>query len=414
MSRDPLSGASLFDHVRTYTQIGEHRTGTTGDLNTSTWIRGLMDGWGYESSLDPVPVELFEVTAGFLEIARVRYRADPEWYPTATPSGGVAAPMKMLSPGEDMKALNGKIWVVDVQMRRPVIPAEVKQQAVAAAEAGAVGVVMLLSYRTQELTGRGAHGEWGSQPWCPVPLVAVAAKHDPVRAAALEGATARLVLRGREASGAHAFNVSARLGKGDKTIVVTTPQSGMFRCGGERGGGLAVFLGLAEWASRQEAGVRYLFSTNTGHEQSGSGARKLLEDVAPPPDEVVGWLHLGSGVSTWLWREREDGTLERYAERSGIRNFGAVPSLVETLNDAFSPIPGLRPQSERFAGELRAYVERGYPGFGFWGYNRFGHTEADGPEQSDPLLLEPVARCLATALTAIAGSTGDSSRPGST
>jgi hypothetical protein len=61
----------------------------------------------------------------------------------------------------------------------------------------------------------------------------------------------------------------------------------------------------------------------------------------------------------------------------------------------------LEPQSESFAGELGAYVKSGYRGFGFWGYNRFGHTLADGPEQSAPELLEPVARSLARAFLMI-------------
>jgi hypothetical protein len=147
--------------------------------------------------------------------------------------------------------------------------------------------------------------------------------------------------------------------------------------------------------------VRYLFSTNTGHEQDGSGARLLLETLVPPPEEVMAWLHLGAGVSTWQWRKRDDGTFEKFVSASGIRNFGAVPELVPLLKEAFKPIPDLEPQSQRFAGELRAYVRAGYPGFGFWGYNDFGHTVADGPEHGAPELLEPVARCLARALEMI-------------
>jgi len=398
---NPLSGDRLYGHVVRYTQIGEHRTGTTGDRLTAEWIGHELESYGLETAFHPVTMNLFEVTAGFLEIGEARFRADPEWYPTPTPVDGIRAPMRMLKDGESLSVLRGKIWVVEVAMLRPVVPREVKEQAVKAAEAGALAAVMMLTHRTRELTGRGAHGEYGQQAWCPIPLVGVAGKHDAVVEAARRGATARLVVQGREERNAQALNVTGTVGAGPKHIIVTTPQSGLFRCGGERGGGIAVLLGLAEWVAGRTPKARYLFSTNTGHEQDGSGARLLAETLVPPPDRVAAWLHLGAGVSTWQWRARDDGTFEKYVSASGIRNFGAVPELVPLLKEAFEPIPDLEPQSELFAGELRAYVRLGYPGFGFWGYNDFGHTTADGPEHGAPELLEPVARCLAHALELI-------------
>lgn len=274
-------------------------------------------------------------------------------------------------------------------MERPVVSREMKNRALKTAEAGAVGVVMVLRFRTSELTGRGAHGEYGQRPWIGIPLVAVAAKHQAVINAARQGAMARLVVQGKETKDASAFNVMGTTGAGDKHIIITTPQSGMFRCGGERGGGIALMLGLAEWAGRREGKARYLFSSNTGHEQSGSGVRVVLEQ-APAPGQVAAWLHLGSGIATWNWLPRADGTFERAAFAGGVRNFGTVPALLPLLQSEFAGIPGLKPQTERFVGELRAYVEQGYPAFGFWGSNQFGHTVADGPEQSDPALLEPV------------------------
>ncbi|XOV87949.1 MAG: hypothetical protein ACFHX7_23830 [Pseudomonadota bacterium] len=396
-----LDGDRLYDHLVRYTQLGEHRTGTTGDLLTAQWIHDEFSSYGLKADLHPVRMNLFEVTAGFLEINHQRFRADPEWYPTATPHEGVRAPMRVKREDEAFSVLRGKIWVVPVQMERPVVPREIKEQALEAAKAGAVGVVMLLTFRSDELTGRGAHGQWGQKPWCPVPLVGVAGKHAEVLDAARGGATARLVVQGREQLGHHAMNVTGTIGQGEKLIVVTTPHSGLFRCGGERGGGIAILLGLAEWVCQRNPAVRYLFATNTGHEQDGSGAEYLVEHVVPAPDEVTAWLHLGSGVATWDWHKREDGTFERASKQSGVRNFGSVPKFIPLLTRAFEPVPGLIPQSERMAGELRAYVRAGYPAFGFWGYNHYGHTVADGPEQSAPALLEPVARCLAEALIAI-------------
>jgi len=282
-SVDPLSGERLFDHVVQYTQIGEHRTGTTGDQLTAEWIGGEFQRYGLETKFHPITMNLFEVTSGFLEFDNRRVRADPEWYPSPTPEGGITANLRVLEPGEDLSVLRGKIWVAEVQMRRPIVEREFKERALAAARAGALGVVMLLTFRSTELTGRGAHGEWGQETWCPVPLVGVAAKHGSVLEAAKQGKRARLVVEGREERNARAYNVTGAIGGGKKQIVITTPQSGMFRCGGERGGGLAVLLGLAAWAGKRRPDVRYLFSTNTGHEQDASGAEYLLHELAPPP-----------------------------------------------------------------------------------------------------------------------------------
>ncbi|MEX0941051.1 MAG: hypothetical protein WD002_00730 [Pseudomonadales bacterium] len=409
--RNPVAGSRLYNHVLEYTRLGEHRTGTAGDLATSAWVREKFEAFGLEANLVPVKLNLFEVDSAFIEIDHVRFRADPEWFPTSTPSNGVTAPLRMLSEGEDVSVLRGHIWVTEVQMERPVIPKEVKERALDAARAGALGVVMVTRFRTDELTGRGAHGEAGHNKWIPIPLVAVAAKHKAIVSAAKRGVKARLVVTGTEQPNANAYNVTgtntrvntkAHTEKGNdaKYIIVTTPQSGMFRCGGERGGGIALLLGLAEWAGRRNGKTRYLFSTNTGHEQSGSGAHKLLEAV-PHPDQVAAWLHLGSGMSSWHWRPRKDGTFERYTEKSGVRNFGASPSLLPLLSESFKPIPDLEPQSQRYAGELRHYIDAGYASFGFWGYNQFGHTLADGPEQVSPSLLEPVGECLVRALEVI-------------
>ena len=398
---DVLNGERLYDHVVQYAQIGEHRTGTTGDMLTAEWIKREFESYGLETAFHPVAMNLFEVTSGFLETGHRRFRADPEWYPTPTPNEGITAPMKVLQDGEDLSALRGKLWVVPVKMEIPVVPREFKDRALAAAKAGAVGVVMLLTFRSEELTGRGAHGDYGQQPWCPVPLVGVAAKHDAVLEAAGRGETARLVVLGREKKNHHAVNVTGSLGTGDKTVVVTTPQSGLFRCGGERAGGLAILLGLAEWVGKRKPNVRYLFSTNTGHEQDGSGAELLLAKAVPPPEQVAGWVHLGSGIATWDWRRRDDGTFERFARKSGVRNLGAVPELFPLLTRAFEPIPGLTPQSDPVYGELRRYIRDGYRAFGFWGYNHYGHTVADGPEQSAPELLEPFSHCVANALEEI-------------
>src|SRR6185312_9725361 len=81
-------------------------------------------------------------------------------------------------------------------------------------------------------------------PW-PVPVVGVAGREgQALKAAAQAGADARLRIAGRMQPG-RADNVVARLAGPGKPLVLSTPKSGWFHCAGERGSGIAIWLGLA-------------------------------------------------------------------------------------------------------------------------------------------------------------------------
>ena len=91
----------------------------------------------------------------------------------------------------------------------------------------------------------------------PIPTLFVAPKDDvALGIAALTGSQVRMTIHGEDRRGEDAVlahNVVARIERGPRWIVVTTPISGWFGCGGERGPGVALFLGLARWIGRQES-----------------------------------------------------------------------------------------------------------------------------------------------------------------
>jgi hypothetical protein len=169
---------------------------------------------------------------------------------------------------------------------------------------------------------------------------------------------------------------------------------------------VAIFLGLARCLGRRSPRARYLFSGNTGHEERGSGAYALLDQV-PPPDQVKGWLHLGASISN-RHALYEDGLAddspawrERTLRRGGTPNFACAEDLLPLLTEAFADIPELVPRAMGGRGELEEYLRRGYRAFGFYGANRVFHTWADTADETAPELLEPVARACARALEAI-------------
>ncbi len=80
-------------------------------------------------------------------------------------------------------------------------------------------------------------------------------------------------------------NVYGTIGSGDKSIVVSTPISGWFTCGGERGSGLAIWLGLAKFISQHKSEYTFVFTGNSGHENAFYGAHQFLESIAPPKEK---------------------------------------------------------------------------------------------------------------------------------
>jgi hypothetical protein len=382
-----------------YVELGEHRTGTTVDLATSAWIAGELSKAGLEIDVLPFPVRVFDLADCWVEAAGRRYPCYPEWYPTATGSEPIVGPLIRLADGEPVTTLSGKVWLVEAPSSRGV-GREFRERLVAAAEAGAVAVVVVSPHPSGELAGRSTGAPWRDGPWSPVPVVNVAAKHlDELTEAARSAAAAGVLLDGVDRPDSTALTVVGRIGSGERLIVVTTPSSGLSVCGGERGPGGALLLGLARGVAERGPSVRYLFSANSGHELMGLGVYPLLEEV-PPPEEVHAWLHLGSGIATWQWQGTPSG-LERQILRGGIRSFVCAPELRPLLEESFANIEGLAPRVVAPGGELAAYLRLGYRAFGFFGGNRFVHSVVDRADQTAPELLGPVARGLAAALAAI-------------
>ena len=219
----------------------------------------------------------------------------------------------------------------------------------------------------------------GAEPW-PLPVVLVSPRDQPALiAAARLGAKASLLVEGEDEPEARARNVIARLERGKDLIVISTPQSGWFRCAAERGPGIALFLGLARWASRRPSGPNFLFVSTSGHELGYLGMRAFLKELAPVPDRVLSWVHLGAGIATYPWEETANG-LKRLQEPDSRRSLMTSPDLVPIVTSAFAGLPGLAPTTGRAVGEFELMLKAGYRIFGMAAAHQFHHTPADSPE----------------------------------
>ena len=197
-----------------------------------------------------------------------------------------------------------------------------------------------------------------ADPW-DIPIVIISPA-DANKLAGQEGLPVKITLKGRFKD-VTARNVYGTIGKGERYVFISTPVSGWFRCGGERGPGVAVWLALAKWAAAQKLPYTFVFTANSGHEMDFRGAHEFLKRDAPAPDKTWLWIHLGAGVATLSWKETPDG-LVKENRVDADRNFFYSSSVKTAFDTAFADIPGNKWNTqERNGGELLAVAQKGIP-----------------------------------------------------
>ena len=395
----PLAGNSLYEDVIAYYNLGEHRTATQGDLQTSDWLASELRKAGCRTEFQSFSLRQFFLREGSLAVAGKRVRAFPLWPVHATGPAPIRAPLAVFGRGSGSRSLKGRIALIKFPFdrRSSVLPDHARIIG-DAARAGAVGVVAITEGATGEIIAFNSSPDL--QPW-PAPVAVVAGRNGPMlmEIAATEPEAAFL-LDGRDEPEAEAKNVIGRLRRGSDLIVVSTPQSGWFRCAGERGPGIALFLGLARWASRRNSNTSFIFVSTSGHELGNLGIHSFHEELAPRPGSTLVWLHLGAGIATWEWEENSNG-MRRLSRVDSNRYLMCSPDLEPLLAEKFAGQPGLAPITDRAVGEMEPIKRAGYRAFGIAAGHRFHHTPADNPDTTAPELLEPIALALARTIEEI-------------
>ena len=400
---DPLRGSALYADVVAYSDLGEHRTGTPEDRKTSEWLAAELRRAGADVQLHPFRLRQFFPTAVALKVGGAEVKAFPLWWPKPTGPAPVVGPLAAVPAAPAVGSLAGKIALlkVDNVPGATLVPDSVVHKLIApAVAAGAAGVVLVTRVPSGEYMALNAQA--GPAAW-PVPVVLVGrADEAALDRAAAAGTPASLLLDGKYDDAAEAVEVVGRIGRGAKTVVISTPSSGWFRCAGERGPGIALWLGLARWAARHPGDTCYLFVASSGHELGGLGVKHFVEHHAPKPGDVRCWLHLGAGIATYDYDTAGDG-FQRKTTVSPMRRLYSTKEFVPTLADAFAGLPDLKPvASDRPGGEMLVFARAGYRYWGFAGGSVFHHQPGDVPDRiTGPELLEPVGRAIVAALEKI-------------
>ena len=394
-SVDPLSGAALYADVKTYADLGEHRTGTACDAATTDWLLKSLRAAGYAAEPQGFDYPVFELSRADLTLGGRTLESFPYWTPRTTPPGGVTAPIS---------TTGGPTRIALVTLAAGAgggLGAQPPVEVTAAAASGAEAVVVITENPLGQLAALNRNSM--AKAW-PVPVLLAAARDGPaLRVAAEHGDPLTVRLEGRTLT-RRADNVVARRERPGKPIVVSTPKSGWFHCAGERGSGVAIWLGLARWLATTDRNIILLAAS--GHEFDGYGGRLFTETLAPKPADTQLWVAIGANVAAYDFA-LIDGAITRKAGPPSGRILACSASLTARAASAFAVQSGFETPSDieksRPPGEVAHFQALGYsPLAGIVGGHPLHHTRRDLPDVTGPQMLEPVARGLAALITASA------------
>ena len=392
----PLSGERLFERVERYADFGEHRTGGAADRGTSRWLDDELSSFGFAVERQPFVVRQFFPEEQQLELEGRSLSVFPHWLPKAS-TAPIRAQLAPLSD-DDLAAKIAFLAPENAGEWFSVRPSALAEEA---ARKGARALVIALPHPSREIYATNAAPPYLEEE-LPIPTVILAASDAPHVAATMKSKLPAILVSTGSHRSVEATNVIAHHPQvpidGAPWVVISTPTSGWFQCAGERGTGIALFLGLAEWVASREAasGFNWLFVANSGHELSFAGAHHSME-LAPAPPDVRAWLHLGASIGARKWTEGGDA-LEPLEQAHEFNQFFHTPQLEPTAVAVFSTIPDLEvlpvAELQRAHSELGEILHVGYPAAGFVGPHRFFHTRKDTPEVTSPALLEPYGAAL--------------------
>ena len=396
-----ISADALQADVARYVSFGEGRTGSNASKRGFEWIEQRLSRAGYRTRAIAEPVNLHEPERVELVVGTQRI-ADgfPLWPVVWTGRDGVEARLCAVTDADcgagdiiylrlPFNAFSSafhpdyRAALQEVLRRRPV---------------AAVAIVDHPSGEVVALNVRGAE-EKGTPPMRSFPFLVLGQRYEPVlQAAAASRRTVQLTMTGKTTRSSDLTLIADSGPPDQRAIVITTPRNGWFLSGGERGPGIAVALGLADWMrkNRPEIPVRLAFTSH--HELGGAGMKKVLTDPEFAEDRVKLWMHLGANIAT---REAvvRDGRFGFTPGPNAQRGIGVSPALFPELQRAFAGRDPIRIDSladARPVGEMALIARAGaYPLVGAVGYQLAHHTRLDTADSTSPQTLGPMAEALA-------------------
>jgi hypothetical protein len=394
---DPLSTEALMATINQYGSSPDHYSGTQADWSEENTVaeQFAADGLQVHSIAYNFPrfkaTKISLITDGH-DIASTALA--PLLYSGTTGPDGIEAPLEAAANGTIPADAAGKIVVVS-QLSKGTIAASVPK----AIAAGAKAEVFVTK-------GPGDLPVWedvnSRQGTGTLPVLIIGKQSGAeVLADAEAGDHADLTLQA-ELGTATDYDVWGELPGVDtsRKVIVGTPVSSMVPSASERGGGVAIMLGLAKHYAelpRSQRPENLVFLATSGHEVGFLGLPALIQQKGSWFTGADAYVHLGASIGADTGVENPDGSI--------TKTEGVATNL--TLHDSENPIleagsvnafaaagQPLKNAAMHLGGggeQVYAYQE-GTPEISANGGSLWFHTAADLPEVVSPGILTGLAQ----------------------
>ena len=288
---DGFDPAIIESRIRSFESFGIHRTGWPGDDETSGWLVSELTAAGVAATTEQFSFPRVEHRVATLRWPDGETTGVPLSDAGATPRGGTSG--ALAAPDDD--DIFGRIVVAtnsDQGFAGPAIYERLDELQAA----GVVAVVLVSGDEDGDILLRNA--ERIDRPH-PLPVLQVPlSETQTLISAVFIGAEATVEIEA-ERLNSTATNVIATLPGEDPDaapVGVMTPKSGWFTCAAERGGGLVIWLALAEALSGTPHRRPIEFVASSGHEIHHYGLRAYIRARSTMVRDAAAWLHLGASI----------------------------------------------------------------------------------------------------------------------
>ena len=385
--------------------IGDHRTGTAGDRQTSDWLARRVMSTGLEPHRDEFTLSRWVLEGCSLDIGGRVVEGVPMFDGGTTGPEGIVGGLGLLGEGR-----GGAVIGVGAFGNASGEAAGALAAARRSDEYRAIVAVSKMDTRVTGLALQNA--DRFNDPFGP-PVLQVATEHETwLREAAAVGHTARLTApvghtARLTAAAGHTARLTAHVTRKTATgsnvycrvpgrdpalapLTVVTPESAGWVCTAERGGGIAAWLALLRHFAANRPARDVVFIATSGHELGHLGLEHFLATKYAPPSH--GWIHLGANFAAVDSRIRLQAS-DRELMASAEGSLSAHGVTVSTTT----------PLGERPGGEARNVYDLGERYVSLLGSNRwFHHPDDRWPTTVDLDRTERVARAVLAIATRMA------------
>ena len=339
---DGMSPETLARRIREYEAQGIHRTGWPGDMASAEWALTELGSDGVEASVEEFAFPMMQTHKASIAWSGPEVDGVALHDCGNTGADGVSGALALAGASD----VRGRIVVAedgDAAYNQRGVYERIPELI----GAGAAGLVLLRCDSLGAITVLNAY-RIGTPFDLPVLQIACGDAPGLVKAARAGENAVFTVDADRES--AIAKNVVATLPGEDPDaapVAIMTPRSGWFTCASERGGGVAIWLGLAAAISAMPDQRRTVHMVaSSGHEINHYGLQSFLKARSGLETRALAWLHLGaligsratsvkiepsdqklgalaksafesSGAERWMMWDQRGGEAENIAEAGG-------------------------------------------------------------------------------------------------